>query len=207
MIEKTNANMAWGCINMSTIRDSNGNISDRGLIALASYEGCSFKAYLCSAGVKTIGLGSTRSDIKDLPSWPWEKEISLIQVVDIYKKGLEKYVKAVNDAITAPQNPAQFDALVSLCYNIGTGGFSKSSVVRAVNSLAGDAEVCRCIKMWNKASGKFVKRVVQGLVNRRQAECNLYSKGLYVNNIALIDVDHLHRPIYTNKTVDLMPFL
>lgn len=203
MIEKTNANMAWGFINMNTIRDSNGNISKRGLIALASYEGCSFKAYLCSAGVKTIGLGSTRSDIKDLPSWPWDKEISLAEVVNIYKKGLEKYVKAVNDAITAPQNPAQFDALVSLCYNIGTGGFSKSSVVRAVNSLAGDAEVCRCIKMWNKANSKILK----GLVNRRQKECNLYSKGMYIDAVAMIEVDHLHRPIYTNKTVDLMPFL
>ena len=84
-------------------------------------------------------------------------------------EGLRKYEAAVDKALTRLPSQAQFDAMASLCWNIGPGNFAKSSVVRRFNDGnlmgAGDA-----FRLWNKAGGKVLK----GLVNRREAERALF---------------------------------
>lgn len=97
-------------------------ISNDGLCELAAREGIVLSPYLDSVGVKTVGLGSTVSDIPDLPSWPWNKTITVKEAVDYYKKGLAKYEAAVNKAVKVPIMQYQYDALVSICYNIGEIG-------------------------------------------------------------------------------------
>ena len=86
---------------------------------------------------------------------------------------LKKFESAVNSAVTVPINQNQFDALVSLAYNIGTSGFKNSTLVKKLN--AGDIRGAAAqLDVWNKGGGK----VMQGLVNRRDVERKLFEKAL-----------------------------
>lgn len=80
------------------------------------------------------------------------------------------YADAVRAQVRVPLNQNQFDALVSFAYNIGTGGFEGSTTLRRLN--AGDyAGAADAMRMWNKSDGA----VVQGLVNRREAEVRQFN--------------------------------
>lgn len=68
----------------------------------------------------------------------------------------------------------QFDAMVSLCYNIGRGAFARSSVIRHYNLGSLDA-AGNSFLAWNKSKGKILK----GLVRRREAERKLFLEGVY----------------------------
>jgi lysozyme len=82
---------------------------------------------------------------------------------------LKKFEAAVNNAVTVPLNQNQFDALVSLAYNIGTNAFSKSTLVKKLNAndIRGAADQ---FDVWVNAGGKRM----QGLVNRRAKEKALF---------------------------------
>jgi GH24 family phage-related lysozyme (muramidase) len=83
---------------------------------------------------------------------------------------LPSYQNDVKSYVKVAVNQNQFDAMVSLDYNIGGGNFKNSSVVANVNkgdfSAAADS-----FKLWNKSGGV----VVQGLVNRRELEVALFN--------------------------------
>ena len=88
----------------------------------------------------------------------------------LLKKGIRKYEDAVTTGVgDAPTTQNQFDAMVSLCYNIGAGNFRKSTVLREHRS-ANYSQAAKAFLMWNKAGGK----VLNGLVARREAEKALY---------------------------------
>lgn len=83
------------------------------------------------------------------------------------------YATVVQSSVTSAINQNQFDALVSLCYNIGKAGFLRSSVLKRVNENPNNFEAIEAaFKMWNTAGGA----VNSGLVKRRQAEADLYKK-------------------------------
>ena len=81
----------------------------------------------------------------------------------------------VKDLVFVDLNQNQFDALVSLCYNIGSKNFYRSSVLRYINKEMYDTAGHKFL-LWNKAinpkTGKL--RVLKGLVRRRNAERELY---------------------------------
>lgn len=82
---------------------------------------------------------------------------------------LLQYEAAVRRACTLPPTQPQFDAMVSLCYNIGPAGFARSTVVKAHNR--GDTQAAaRAFSLWNKAGG----RVLPGLTRRRALEAAMY---------------------------------
>lgn len=93
------------------------------------------------------------------------------------------FVDLVNDVITIDVEQHEFDAMVALAYNIGPGsstvdGFQNSSVVKLVNdpeAVTNFSSLEAAWKAWNKSQGK----VMQGLINRRVAEWDMYSKGVY----------------------------
>lgn len=109
----------------------------------------------------------------------FEKGLSEQQATELYMRDLCVAENAVRDNITAqiPQN--QFDALVSLAYNIGTRNFANSTIVKYINNpnfidkTYPTAE--SAWKAWNKTQG----RISRGLINRRNAEWEMYSKGIY----------------------------
>lgn len=80
--------------------------------------------------------------------------------------------KAVRLNVTAPLSQAQFDALVSLAYNIGIGAFKTSTLLKRLNE-GNYTEALARFHEWNKSGGK----VHPVLVGRRQREANMFAEG------------------------------
>lgn len=111
-------------------------ISRKGLIFIASLEGVCLTKYLCSAGVWTIGVGATRSEIPDIADWPKEKSLTIDECFDLLRRGIKKYTDAINAVLKVEISQSQFDALASICFNIGTGGLRGSTFMRRINAKA-----------------------------------------------------------------------
>lgn len=135
--------------------------------AIKEHEGLRLVAYLDSVGVWTIGYGDTGTDVvKGLTITKEEAEERL-------RKRLVEFEGYVNRAVKVKLTQNQFDALVSLVYNIGPTNFNDSTLLRKLN--AGDyAGAADQFLVWNKGrvDGKLV--VISGLVNRRNAERQLF---------------------------------
>src|SRR5690606_11137903 len=90
----------------------------------------------------------------------------------------QPFVDAVNEAITVDVKQHEFDAMVIMAFNIGEEGFKGSSVAKLVNDPRADtpyASLEDAWKAWNKSQGK----INQGVINRREAEWDMYSQGIY----------------------------
>jgi GH24 family phage-related lysozyme (muramidase) len=81
---------------------------------------------------------------------------------------------AINDRVTVGLSQTQYDALVSLCFNVGANNFINSSLLKKLNHGSYGA-IANEMRRWNK-SGGFVN---QGLVNRREREAELFDNGRY----------------------------
>jgi lysozyme len=141
-------------------------ISDAGLELIKSFEGLYLKAYLCPAKVWTIGYGHT------LGVMPGDV-ITKDQAEALLRKDLEQFEAVVNRSVSVPITQAQFDSLVSLCYNIGAKAFVTSTLLKKLN--AGDyAGAAAEFEKWNKAGGV----ILPGLAKRRKKERELFEKDL-----------------------------
>lgn len=135
---------------------------------LAKEEGIVLKPYLDSVGIPTIGIGCTyypggrKVTMKDKPlpnaqaAW------------DLFDKVNENYLLTVYSTTRDDINQNQFNALVSLCYNIGTGALKGSTVLKLVNKNPNDPKIVPAFEMWKNAGGKPV------LLARRKREVKLY---------------------------------
>lgn len=135
---------------------------------VASWEGYSEAAYLCPAGVWTIGYGHTQGVHAG-------DRISPQAAKDLLAADLVAYGIHVGIAIAgAPSTDQQeFDSMVSLEFNIGVEGFATSTVCRLHKK--GDKEgAARAFALWNKAVINGVLQSVLGLTRRRAAEAALY---------------------------------
>lgn len=145
------------------------SLSDNGMKLLEQFEGLRLEAYLDSASIATIGWGSIK-----YPNGNKVKlgdKITKSQAKEYKLHDLKEFESTVNTSVKVPLTQNQYDALVSLSYNIGSGAFKNSTLLKKLNSgdYKGAAEQ---FLVWNKAGGKKV----QGLVNRREAERNLFIK-------------------------------
>ena len=141
-------------------------ISENGIALIKSFEGCRLKAYRCPAGVLTVGYGHTGEDVKENTIWTQS------QAEEALKADLTKYEKYVNELdyyFVYDFNQNEFDSLVSFTYNCGKGNLYKLTQ----NGTRTKYEISESFKLYNKANGK----VLQGLVNRRKAEKNLFVTG------------------------------
>ncbi len=148
--------------------------SEKGLALIKKFEGFSPKAYLCSAGVATIGFGSTRylngTKVKLGDVLSKDNVTALKEGTALLLATLPQYEKAVNDALGNSINQNQFDALVSFVYNVGVGAFQKSTLLKIAKQNPNDDSIRGQFMRWNKAAGKELK----GLTLRRSEEANLY---------------------------------
>jgi lysozyme len=133
---------------------------------LKGREALKTKAYQDSVGVWTIGVGHTAA--AGPPKVARGMVITEQEAMDILRHDLVQYEDAVERALKGVKlQQHEFDALVSLCFNIGTGNFSNSSVVRKLK--VGDKKgAANAFLLWNK--GGKPRRVIKGLVNRRADE-------------------------------------
>jgi lysozyme len=138
-----------------------------GIALIKEFEGLELKAYLCPANVWTIGYGHTAA--AGPPPVRPGMTITPDEAENILRNDLVKYENAVERAVKVDLTQRQFDALVSLCYNIGPGAFAKSTLVRKLNRGEYDSVPAELMK-WTKASG----RELAGLVRRRRAEAKLW---------------------------------
>lgn len=130
------------------------------------YEDCKLKAYLCPAGVWTIGWGSTGSHVyKGLV-------ITQEQADELFIKDTERFVNAVNNKVKTPITQYQFDALVSFVYNIGIGAFGRSTLLKKLNRSDYKGTIKEFLK-WDKGGGK----VLEGLTRRRKSESHYFETG------------------------------
>ena len=129
------------------------------------FEGCKLKAYLCPAGIPTIGWGATGPDIHIGLVWTQE------QADERFREHLSEFGDGVAALVkAAPTSAHQMAALVSFAFNLGTGALAHSTLLR--KHIAGDyAGAAGEFGRWNKAGG----RVLAGLTTRRAAESALYS--------------------------------
>lgn len=144
-------------------------LSQKGLELIKSFEGLSLVPYVCAGGINTIGYGNTYYTNGKKVSLQ-DPKITALQAEELLRNSLSNYEKAVDSFCRDDISQSQFDALVSFCYNVGTGNLQKSTLIKKVNANPKDVTIADEFMKWNKAKGTVLK----GLTRRRQAEANLY---------------------------------
>ena len=140
-----------------------------GVQLISDFEDLRLTAYDDGVGVWTIGWGTTV-----YPNGKKVKKgdkITLEQAKQYKAYDLSRFEKAVNDAVKVPLNQNQFNALVSLAYNIGEKAFTGSTLVKRLNDGNHKAAADQFL-VWVNAKGKRM----QGLVNRRNKEREVFLK-------------------------------
>lgn len=136
---------------------------------IKEFEGVRLKTYRCPAGVLTIGYGHTGPDVKEGMVITRQRADQLFdEDINIFARSVEKTVN--QPALT--QN--QFDALVSLAYNIGIGGLKKSQLLKQVQADPNCGSIYNEFMRHNKARVKGVLKELPGLTRRRRAEADHY---------------------------------
>lgn len=137
--------------------------SPKGISLIKEFEGLSLDAYLCSAGVLTIGYGHTGGVQKG-------DRITAKKAEELLQDDLKKFENGVLRLVRVPLNQNQFDALVSFAFNLGVGNLGKSTLLRKLNDRDFKGAATEFVR-WNKAGG----RELDGLTRRRNAEAELFS--------------------------------
>jgi lysozyme len=142
------------------------NTSQAGIDLIHEFESFSPTAYLCPAGVWTIGWGTTRVNGKPVRQG---MTATREQADAWFAKDLQKFENCVLNAVDVDLTQGQFDALVSFAYNVGCAAFKSSTLVRLLNH-GNEAGAAAEFARWNKGGG----RVLAGLTRRREAERALF---------------------------------
>lgn len=154
-------------------------ISNKGIVLIKLYEDCKLTAYKCPSGKWTIGYGHTGLGAYEGATITLERAKSWLM------HDLKLRSKNVTDMLHVKVNQNQFDALVSLMFNIGYGNFVNSSILRCVNAGAFEQAAWHFYHENQGAKtpeerykGCWVfdnnKKVLLGLVRRRKAERDLF---------------------------------
>jgi GH24 family phage-related lysozyme (muramidase) len=142
--------------------------SKDGINLIKSFEGLRLKPYHCSAGVLTIGYGSTGPHVKA------DMSITESEADALLAKDLQRFEQGVDELIKVPLTQGEFDALVSFAFNLGCGALEESTLRRRLNGGENKAAIFREeLPKWVKGGGG----VLPGLVRRREAEVKLATSG------------------------------
>ena len=143
------------------------SVSNKGVDLICEFEGKRLVAYDDGVGIWTIGFGTIK-----YPNGVRVKKgdtCTLEQAKEYMRHDLIEFEHTVNSSVKVPLNQNQFDALVSLAYNIGSNAFKSSTLVKKLNT--GDYQgAADQFNVWVNAGGKRM----QGLVNRRDREKLLF---------------------------------
>lgn len=135
------------------------SLSATALVAIVLHEGYKDTAYIPVAGdVPTIGFGTTggvKIGDKTTPT----------KALQVAMKNVQTFEGALKECVKVPLSQNEYDAYVSLSYNIGSNAFCKSTLVKKLNQQQ-YIEACVEILKWDKFQGK----PLAGLTKRRQEE-------------------------------------
>lgn len=134
-------------------------VSAAALVGIAVHEGYTDRAIIPVPGdVPTKGFGMTKGVKMGDTTTPPRALLDLLTDVEERKAVLAECVKV-------PLHQHEFDAYLSLAYNIGTGAFCGSTLVKKLNAEDYPG-ACADILRWDKFKGQ----PLAGLTTRRQAE-------------------------------------
>lgn len=141
---------------------------------VVQFEGFEARPYLCPAGVWTIGYGTTY--------YPDGTKVSCLDTPCTQEEAMEWLGYELEDLrrfVLSKCKPElteyQLIALISFVYNVGRGAFSRSTLLKRVNSLD-FSDVPHEMSRWDKSSGK----VLGGLVARRRKEAEMWLRSTHV---------------------------
>lgn len=131
---------------------------------IKTYEKCRLTAFKPTPNdVWTIGWGATGAGIREGAVWTQE------QADARFERDLARFAECVNQVARPDITQGQFDAMVSLAYNIGEGAFKQSTL--ATHHRAGEhAAAVLQFGRWTKQKGE----ILAGLVRRREDEARMY---------------------------------
>lgn len=161
--------------NMDTEIEPQGatTISEKGLAIIKQFEGLVLHAYKDVVGVTTIGWGTTRYE-SGQPVRMGEV-ITKVRAEQLLKFEATAKSFAIAEALgKVALNQNQFDAVVSLAYNIGVAGFVGSTILRRIKANTTDPAIRDAFMMWIKGPKSGKKVVLSALVDRRKKEADLY---------------------------------
>lgn len=136
-----------------------------GIDIIKNFEGFSNKAYKCPAGVLTIGYGFTKG-VKEGDTITKEDAEKRLKVELISRE------QCITEFVHRNLTENQFSALVCFIFNIGSGNFKASTMLKLLNTGAKPQTVANEFSEWIHAGGK----VLPGLIKRRAAEAELFLK-------------------------------
>lgn len=129
---------------------------------IKQFEGLRLEAYLCPAGIWTIGYGHT-SDVSP-------NSFITIQEADEYLHRDVASVEMQLNKLNLSLSQCQWDAIVSFVFNVGIGNFKASTLLAKIRINPDDNSIMDEFLRWVYANGK----VMRGLQKRRLAEMKLY---------------------------------
>jgi len=123
----------------------------------------------------TIGYGHLVAK----PDWSkYKNGLTEAEAHLLFRADISPFVNTIKNKVKVSVTQNEFDAMVILAFNIGQAGFFNSSVLKMVNDPLATTPYTtleNAWKAWDKSQGK----ISRGLINRRQAEWNIYNKGVY----------------------------
>lgn len=152
-------------------------LNDKCYNLIKQFEGYSDRPYLCPAGIPTIGFGNTYypNGVKVKLT---DKQITRDYANEMLAFVADNFAKEVLKLVTSVITQNQLNALTAFAYNVGIGknipnfrsGLAASTLLKKINANPNDPSIKEEFLKWNKSNGK----ILQGLINRRRAEANLY---------------------------------
>ena len=139
-------------------------LNETGHRALELREGLRLKPYLDTQGVPTIAMGNTFY-LNGKKVTMLDKPLTLNEAKTLSRTVADNFANKVDYLVTSNINQNQFNALVSLAYNIGIHGFRKSTVLKLVNKNPSDPMIRQAFMLWTKN---------KELIGRRKSEVNQY---------------------------------
>lgn len=150
-------------------------LNDEGLQFIKSKEGLRLYSYQDSAGVWTIGYGTTRykDGAKVGPGQVITEEMATLTLARDIKMRCETLQSSLQEISL---NQHQYNALISFAYNAGVSALLNSSILKRVRADPGDPTIRNAFMMWTKITRNGKIEILRGLVVRRAEEANLYFK-------------------------------
>ena len=160
------------------------NTSESGLFAIVRHEGIVPAPYIDAVGVWTFGVGHAETsgiapNPREMPrGMPADMDAAIQQSFDLFRAKIKPFEDVVRAAVTVPLAQHEFDALVSLCFNIGPAALRRSSVVRHLN--AGNRQAAAdAFGAWNKGRVNGELKALPGLTSRRAEEREMFLTARY----------------------------
>lgn len=168
----------WAALAGHKAEGDGRRLSLQGAAFIAQFEGFVPDLYNDPVGHCTIGCGHLvhRGPINGSEPEEFRRGITRDRALELLQQDAATAAGEIARSVTVELSQQQFDALVSFVFNVGTGAFRDSTLLKLLNG-ADYASVPPQLNRWTKASGQ----TLPGLVTRRKAEGALFSNGKYAS--------------------------